>query len=455
MIMFADTKQGYVCVQGGLDVLEPPSKRLKLDLPPLDLLSSPLTSLTAASNLSTPSALLPPPSAGVSTPMDPATCDWADNLLATAHRPTPPARGDPKPTSVSCLKPGAESKPSPVAFKLSNPGSLGVFSSPNRAMAGVSKGAQPSRLGCDSPSANPRASPVTGVQGSFKQPLPQDVSAQAGNLTTAPLPLKVRAIPMQPLRPQNVPMSSSLEFQSPSYRTRAASGTAPMLPGQGTASQPCRPTFCPLLSNDMLSGTVNVVAAHSGLPHSADARQHTITTGISRSIGSTRQSHSTTYSLFPKPVTTAGTAGMLSDTGFLSQAAAPSPCMMGPTANGLSASVLSPASVQDMARSIMALPTEMAPTPQEQQMPSIAAGFKDSVTAFTEGFALTHSEPETMGDWTMGRRADLHANAFAQDTFEIIQLESGMTSGFSDQSSDQSWNIPAEMLVSETDDFMF
>lgn len=449
-----DSKHDYVCVQGDLGVLEPPSKRLKLDIPPLDLLSSPLSSCTAHSDLSTPSALLPPSSAGVTTPMDAATCDWADNLLATAHRPTPCARGDPKPNSVSCLKPGTESKPSPVAFRLSNPGNLGLFSPPNRVMAGVSKVAQLSRLGGDSPSANPLVSPVTGAQGSFKQPLPQGTCAQAGDLTTAPLPLKVRAIPMQPLRPQSVPRSSSAGLQSPSYRIKAAPGAAPLLPGQGISSQPCHANFCPLLSNDMLSGTVNLVAARSGLPHSADARQHTITTGISRGIGSTRPSHSISHSLFPMPVTTAspaGTAGMLSDTGFVPQAAAPSPCMMGPIATGLSASVLSPASVQDMARSIMALPTEVVPV---KPMPSSAAGFMDSATAFTEGFALTHSEPETMGDWTMGCKADLHANAFAQDAFGIIQLASGMTSGFGDDSSDQSWKIPAEMLVSDTDEFV-
>ena len=77
----------------------------------------------------------------------------------------------------------------------------------------------------------------------------------------------------------------------------------------------------------------------------------------------------------------------------------------------------------------------------------------DSVAAFTEGFALTHTEPMTLGDWTMGSKAELHGSTFAKDAFEIIQLESGMNSDISDDSSEQMWKIPAEMLVSDTDDF--
>ena len=128
---------------------------------------------------------------------------------------------------------------------------------------------------------------------------------------------------------------------------------------------------------------------------------------------------------------------------------------MGATAAGLSASVLSaPASVQSMAKSIMALPAGIVPTSHGPHMPSNAASFMDSVAAFTEGFALTHTEP--LGEpWMAGSKSELQGNAFAKDAFEIIQLESGMHLDISDESSEQMWKIPAEMLVSDTDDLMY
>ena len=79
----------------------------------------------------------------------------------------------------------------------------------------------------------------------------------------------------------------------------------------------------------------------------------------------------------------------------------------------------------------------------------------DSVAAFTEGFALTHSESDTLGGCTFGSKADLHRNTFAKDAFEIMQLEAGVSSDISDDSSEQMWKIPAEMLVSDTDDLRY
>lgn len=128
--------------------------------------------------------------------------------------------------------------------------------------------------------------------------------------------------------------------------------------------------------------------------------------------------------------------------------------MMGLAATSFGASTLSPRSVHDMAKSIFALPTGNMAASQEQQMPSSASSFMDSVATFTEGFALTHSEPEAMSDWAMGGKADLHASVFAQDAFEIIQLESAVHSDLSADISDQSWKIPAEMLITDTDDFV-
>ena len=463
-------------VQGDLDVLEPPAKKLKLETPPLDLLSSPpfrIRPPTADSHLSTPSALLLPPSAGANTPMDAATCDWADNLLATAHRPTPTARDDPKVSSVSCLKPRAESKPSPVAFRLSNSGNSGFLSPPSRVMASVSKGgSQLSRLGGASPAGgvrrtpgmgptNPFTSPVMGVQGVVKQPLPQGPPAQRDDSSSAPLPQKIRRIPMQPLKPQSDPTSSSLGVQSPSFRNRAGTGTALGLPGQGIARQPCPQGLATShLSRDILSSTVSLVNAPSALPHPAGSKQQTtVTTGMSHGLGSRRPPHSVSQCLFSRTIHSAGTAGIagsVPDRGFQSGHACLSASKMGFTAAGPSAAVFStPASVQSMARSIMALPTGIVPTSPGSHMPSSAASFMDSVAAFTEGFALTHTEPGALGEPWMGGSTRLEqGSAFAEDAFEIIQLESGMHSDISDESSEQMWKIPAEMLVSDTDDLL-
>ena len=480
--------------QGDMDVLEPPCKKPKLETPPLDLLSSPpfrISPPSADSHMSTPSALLLPPSAGANTPMDAATCDWADNLLATAHRPTPTARGDPKLTSVSSLKPRAESKPSPVAFRLGNPGSSGFLSPPNRVMASVSKGSQLSRLGCTSPAGgvtgnpargcnNPFASPGIGVQGAVKQPLPQGFSAHPQGSNNVPLPQKIRGIPMQPLKPQSAPASSSLGLQSPSFRTRTGPGAAPRMHGQGIAKQPgLQGLSTSHLSRDILSSTVSLVSAPSTLlPPAGSKQQTTVTTGMFHGLGSRRPPHSIPQSLFPKiihPAVSAGsaptagiadvagmagtaaTAGSLPDSGFLAGTASLPASKIGPTSAGLGASVFSvPASMQHMAKSIMALPTGVVPTPHASHMPSSAASFMDSVAAFTEGFALTHNEPGALGEpWTMGSKSDLQGNAFAKDAFEIIQLESGMHSDISDESSEQMWKIPAEMLVSDTDDLLY
>ena len=420
--------------------------------------------------------------------MDAATCDWADNLLATAHRPTPTARGDSKLTSVSCRKPRAESKPSPVAFRLGNPGSSGFLSPPNRVMASVSKGSQLSRLGCTSPAegvtgtptrgpANSFASPVIGVQGAVKQPLPQG----SGNV---PLPQKIGGIPMQPLKPQSVPASSSLGLQSPSFRTRTGPGTALGMHGQGIAKQPCLHGISTShLSRDILSSTVSLVSAPSALLHPASSMQQTtITTGMSHGLGNRRPPYSIPQTLFPKTIhsaasagsaptagtasiagvagmaSTAATAGNLADSGCLAGTASLPASKVGPMSAGLSASGFSAsASVQHVAKSIMALPTGVVPpTSHVPHMPSSAASFMDSVAAFTEAFALTHTEPGALGEpWTMGSRSDLQGNAFAKDAFEIIQLESGMHSDISDESSEQMWKIPAEMLINDTDDLLY
>ena len=468
-------RQQNVDVQGDLDVLEPPSKKPKLETPPLDLLSSPpfrISPPTADSQLSTPGALLLPSSAGATTPMDAATCDWADNLLATAHRPTPHTRADPKLTSACRLKPRAESKPSPVAFRLGNPGSSGFASPPNRFVASVSKGSHLSRLGCASPAAgvtgpcarqgsNPFASPVIGAQGNMKQPLPQGFSAQPQHSGCAPLPLKVRSIPMQPLKPQTALISPSLGLQSPSCRTRAGPGMTPVLPGQGIARQPCLQGLTSShLGRDILSSGVSLVSAPSVPPHPAGSKQQmTITTGMSHGVGSSRPPHSIPQSLIPKATSSAGIAGSMPDRGFLSATAPLTTSKMGPSAARLDASVFSApasASVQHMAKSIMAPLTSSVAPSHGPHMPSSAASFMDSVAAFTEGFALTHTEPGILGEpWSMSSKLDLLGSAFAKDAFEIIQLESGMHSEISDESSEQMWKIPAEMLISDTDDLVY
>ena len=471
------TKALFVAVQGDLDVLEPPPcKKPKLEIPPLDLLSSPpfrVSPPTADSHLSTPSALLPPPSASTNTPMDAATCDWADNLLATAHRPTPTARVEAKLTSVSCLKPGADAKPSPVAFRLGNPGSSGFLSPPNRFLASVSKGSHPSRLGFASPSGgsnatpargsiNPFASPQVGsaaIQGAFRQPLQQGASTRSQGQGQFP-PQKIRGIPMQPLRPQNAPAPPSLGMQSPSFRTRAGPGPVPVLPSQDISRQPCL-QGPPQLSMNTLSNTVSLVTAQSALTNPASSRQQfTVTTGASNSQGISRPPHSITQSLFGKPASAVTIAGS-----FPSKVSPPEPASGGSAQSSFPATTAAtaatgrlgpstgmPAFPSGIAKSIMALPTGVLPVSHGAQMPSRTPSFMDSVAAFTEGFALTHTEPGTLGDWALGSKTELHGTGFAKDALEMFQLEAGMNSDISDDSLEQMWKIPAEMLVSDTDD---
>ena len=75
-------------LQAILDIAEPSAKKAKLDITALDLFSPPARK-TSESASSTPSALLVPHAPRVNTPLDPATCLWADACLATVHRPTP------------------------------------------------------------------------------------------------------------------------------------------------------------------------------------------------------------------------------------------------------------------------------------------------------------------------------------------------------------------------------
>ena len=408
--------------------------------------------------------------------MDAATCDWADNLLATAHRLTPTARIEAKLTSVSCLKPGAEAKSSPVAFSLGNPGSSGFMSPPNRFLASVSKGSHPSRLGLASPlggsaatpargSVNPLASPQIGsaaMQGTFRQPLPQDTSTHFEGQDRVPLPQKIRGIPMQPLRPQTAPALPSLGMQSPSFRTRAAPGPAPVLPSQGVSRQPCLQGVFPQLSGNTLSNTASLVTAQSALTYPASSRQQfTITTGAS-SLGVSRPPHSITQSLFGKPVSTATIPSSLptkvSLPEFTSMGSGQSSFTAAAAAaatTGLGASAELPAFSSSVAKSIMALPTGIVPVCPGGHMPIRTPTFMDSVAAFTEGFALTHSEPGSLGDWALGSKTELHQTGFAKDALEMFRLEAGMNSDISDDASEQMWKIPAEMLVGDTDDLGF
>ena len=78
-------------------------------------------------------------------------------------------------------------------------------------------------------------------------------------------------------------------------------------------------------------------------------------------------------------------------------------------------------------------------------MPSSKPTFMDSVTAFTEGFTLTHcTENEGLSDWVLSD----HSSACAVDAYEITQYESGLTSSdLSEDASELMWKVSDDMLV--------
>ncbi|DBA85634.1 TPA: hypothetical protein ACH3X1_005211 [Trebouxia sp. C0004] len=434
-----------------LDILEPPSKKLKLEISPLDLLSSPpfRPIPLSDSTLTTPSALLPTPSVQANTPADAATCDWADNLLATAHRPTPTARGEGKLTSVSCLKARFEAKSSPVAFRKASPISLGLVSPPARLVSSVSKGLNPSRLGLTSPPggftpANPKGNPfasppLNGIahpfaQGSAKQPYsqgtpshsqskPQGFSVQAQK-PQGMQPPKVRSIPMQPLKAQTGPVPLRLACQSPSVR--AAPGAA-VMSGQGIPRQP----YAQGHAVQPLSYRLSSSKPGFDMMQSSAKPQCTVTTGLPSSGAA--PVHSTSQALFaqtdaePIPVSNAKT-GFLGASGF--------------------STALGPFAAQGSLAKPPQLLGSTADTSHERaHLSSSTPSFMDSVAAFTEGFTLPHST-DGLDDW--GLTTDLrHLKSLgAVEAFEIVQYESGLSaSDLSDDTSEQIWKVSEDMLM--------
>ena len=445
-------------LQEDLDILEPPSKKLKLEISPLDLLSSPPFRPIPLSEctLSTPSALLPTPSVQAHTPGDAATCDWADNLLATAHRPTPTARGEgSKLTSVSCLKARFEAKSSPVAFRKANPTSLGLVSPPSRLVSSVSKGLNPSRLGLTSPpggftAANPKGNPFASpplngiahlyVQGSAKQPYsqgtpshlqskPQGFSAQAQK-PQGMQPPKVRSIPMQPLKAQTGPLH--LGCQSPSVRA------APMMAGQGIPRQPYAQGHAVLpLSYALSSSKPGFDMMQSSAKH-----QCTVTTGLPSS--SAAPVHSTSQALFTQ------TDARSMDPIPLSQA------KMGL----LGASGFSTAPGPFAAQGSLAKPPQLLGSTAEMShgradLSSSMPSFMDSVVAFSEGFTLPHTT-DGLDDWGLTTDVRHHKTSGAVEAFEIVQYESGLSaSDLSDDTPEQMWKVSEDMLLDSPGAFQY
>ncbi|KAA6421467.1 MAG: hypothetical protein FRX49_08411 [Trebouxia sp. A1-2] len=449
-------------LQEDLDTLEPPSKKLKLEISPLDLLSSPPFCPIPLSDctLSTPSALLPNPSIQANTPADAATCDWADNLLATAHRPTPTARAEDKLTSVTCLKARFEAKSSPVAFRKANPTSLGLVSPPARLVSSVSKGPNPSRLGLNSPlggfaaansKGNPFASPpLNGIahpsaHGSAKQPYSQGTSShsqskpQGFSLQSQKpqdmQPPKVRSIPMQPLKAQTSPAPLRLGCQSPSVR---AAPRAAVMSGQGIPRQPyaqgqaMQPLSYGLSSSkpgfDMMQSNVKL--------------QCTVTTGLPSS--GTVPLHSTSQPLFTQTDARLGEPVPLCNakTGFLS-------------ASGFS-TALGPFAAQGSAAKAPQLFGSTAEMSHERaHLSSGMPSFMDSVAAFTEGFTLPHST-DGLDDWGLTTDLRHHKTSDAVETFEIVQYESALSaSDLSDDTSEQMWKVSEDVLMDSPGAFQY
>lgn len=152
-------------LQDDLDVTEPSSKKAKLTIPALDLFSPPVSRNGSESVTSTPSALLPVPVPHPNTPLDPATCMWADACLATAHRPTPAVGRTlnlTHPSSLSNARPKSASRSSSKAPAQSShvtgsgPSSSSKTWLDSPSLLGRSRGGQGSSAG-----GVPRATPVT------------------------------------------------------------------------------------------------------------------------------------------------------------------------------------------------------------------------------------------------------------------------------------------------------
>lgn len=445
-----------------LDILEPPSKKLKLEISPLDLLSSPpfRPIPLSDSTLSTPSALLPTPSVQAHTPADAATCDWADNLLATAHRPTPTARGECKLTSVSCLKARFEAKSSPVAFRKANPTSLGLVSPPARLVSSVSKGPNPSRLGLTSPpggatAANPKdnpfaSPPLNGIahssaQGSAKQPYsqgtpshsqsqPQGFSVQAQK-PHGMQPPKVRSIPMQALKAQTGPAPLRLGCQSPPVRP--APGAA-VMSGQGIPRQP----YAQGHAVQSLSYGLSSSKPGFDMMQSHAKPQCTVTTGLPSN--SAVPVHSTSQALFtptdanlmePIPLSNAKT-GFLVAPGF---STAPEPF----------------AAQGSLAKPPQLLGNTADMSHERGHLANSMPSFMDSVAAFTEGFTLPHST-DGLDDWGLTTDLRHHKSSGAVEAFEIMQYESGLSaSDLSDDTSEQMWKVSEDMLMDSPGAFQY
>ena len=342
---------------------------------------------------------------------------------------------------MSCLKARFEAKSSPVAFRKANPTSLELVSPPARLVSSVSKGPNPSRLGLTSPpggftAANPKGNPfaspplngfaLPSSQGSAKEPYSQGFSVQAQK-PQGMQPPKVRSIPMQPLKAQTGPAPLRLGCQSPSVR---AAPEAAVMSGQGIPRQP----YAQGHAVQPLSHGLSSSKPGFDMTQSSAKPQCTVTTGLPSS--SAVPVHSTSQALFTQTDTRLREPIPLSDTktGILG-------------ASGFSTALGPFAAQGSLAKPPQLLGSTAEVSYQRGHPSSSMPSFMDSVAAFTEGFTLPHST-DGLDDW--GLTADLrhHKTSGAVGAFEIVQYESGLSaSDLSDDTSEQMWMVPEDMLM--------
>lgn len=250
---------------------------------------------------------------------------------------------------------------------------------------------------------------------------------------------------MQPLKVQKSPAPLPLGLQSPSVR-------AAMPPSQGTSRQPyAQGGTTQSLSYKQPSEHTRFDNAQSMLPTvggSSMKPQCTVTTGMPFSSSSSSLSaHSVPQAPFSQSDATGhGFLGTQKLQETVAPVASVTTGVLSMSGLGHVAGAFAPQS--SSVKPVTQLPLGAVDMPHGGgHIPS----FMDSVAAFAEGFALSHcTETESLNGWGFGNELN-HKHACTVDAAEIAHYESGLNaSDLSDETSEQIWRVPEDMLLDST-----
>jgi hypothetical protein len=240
---------------------------------------------------------------------------------------------------------------------------------------------------------------------------------------------------MQPLKAQTGPAPLRLGCQSPSVR--AAPGAAVGF-GQGIPRQP----YAQGHAVQPLSYGLSSSKPGFDRMQSNAKPQCTVTTGLPSS--SAVSVHSTSQALFAQTDARLREPISLSNakTGFLG-------------ASGFSTALGPFAAQNSLAKPLQLLGSTADMSHERAHLSSSMPSFMDSVAAFTEGFTLTHST-DGLDDWGLTTDLRHHKSSGAVEAFEIVQYELGLSaSELSDDTSEQIWKVPEDMLMDSPSAFQY